>query len=103
MRLSIAGLAVALLFGSNEAAFAADADNGSRLAQRWCASCHIVTGTQSRGTDAVPSFASIAQREGFSADRLAFFLLIPHPIMPNMSLSRDEAQDIAAYIATQRR
>jgi hypothetical protein len=51
----------------------------------------------------VPSFASIAQREGFSADKLAFFLLVPHPIMPNMSLSRDEAQDIAAYIATQRR
>jgi len=103
MRLSITCLALALLFSSNEATFAADADNGSRLAQRWCASCHIVADAQSRGTDAVPSFASIAQREGFSAEKLAVFLLVPHPIMPNMSLSRDEAQDIAAYIAAQRR
>ncbi len=31
---------------------------------------------------------------------LAYFLLNPHPKMPNISLSRSEADDIAAYIAT---
>jgi len=103
MRLSIACLALALLFCSNKATFAADADNGLRLAQRWCASCHVVASGQSRGSDAVPTFSSIARREGFNADKLAFFLLVPHPLMPNMSLSRDEARDIAAYIATLRR
>jgi hypothetical protein len=30
----------------------------------------------------------------------AFFLLEPHPKMPNMQLSRSEAADLAAYIAT---
>jgi hypothetical protein len=35
----------------------------------------------------------------FNVEKLAFFLLDPHPVMPNMSLSRNEAQDIAAYIA----
>jgi mono/diheme cytochrome c family protein len=37
---------------------------------------------------------------GFDAAKIAFFLLDPHPNMPNMVLSRDEAADIAAYIAT---
>jgi hypothetical protein len=29
-----------------------------------------------------------------------FFLLEPHPKMPSMSLTRNEANDIAAYIGT---
>ena len=90
---------LAFLACTIEATFAADADNGSLLAQRWCTSCHIVSSTQSKGNDGTPSFASIAQRADFSVEKLAFFLLNPHPIMPNMSLSRNEAQDIAAYIA----
>lgn len=78
-------------------------DKGATLAQRWCASCHVVSRTQSRGADLTPSFESIAQRGDFNADKLAFFLLNPHPVMPNMALTRDEARDIAAFIATQRR
>ena len=102
---------LALLFCSGEAALAQDADRkntgpdankGALLAQRWCASCHIVSATQGKGSDATPSFASIAQRADFSVEKLAFFLLDPHPVMPRMALSRDEARDIAAYIAKQR-
>ena len=93
---------VVLAFAS-QVALAADADNGSRLAERWCASCHIVSSTQSKGFDGTPSFASVAQRPDFSVEKLAFFLFNPHPIMPNMSLTRNEAQDIAAYIAQLRK
>jgi cytochrome c2 len=64
---------------ATQAAFAEDADNGSHLAQRWCASCHVVSGAQKRGSDVTPSFASIAQRADFSAEKLAFFLLILTP------------------------
>lgn len=39
---------------------------------------------------------------GFDAAKLAFFLLDPHPKMPNMQLTRSEAADIAAYISTLR-
>jgi hypothetical protein len=53
--------------------------------------------------DHSPSFASMAQRPNFSAEKLAFFLLEPHPKMPDLSLSRKEADDLAAYIAEQRR
>ena len=88
---------------TSEATFAADADNGSNLAQRWCASCHIVSRTQSKGIDTAPSFASIAQMTDLSAEKLAYFLLEPHPKMQDMSLSRDAARNLVAYIAKQRR
>jgi mono/diheme cytochrome c family protein len=88
---------------ASQAAPAADANNGLRLAERWCAACHLVSKAQSKGADSAPSFVSVAQRPGFSAERLAFFLLDPHPIMPNMALSRKEAADIAAYIARLRK
>lgn len=80
------------------AAIAADPANGERLARRWCASCHVVAPGQAQASADVPPFASIAKRPDFDAGRLALFLLNPHPIMPNMNLSRIEAADLAAYI-----
>jgi mono/diheme cytochrome c family protein len=83
---------------------AADADNGSRLAHRWCEACHVVAPNQSRpSTDVAPPFATIAARPDFDAGRLALFLLDPHPKMPDMSLTRAEAADLAAYIASLRK
>jgi mono/diheme cytochrome c family protein len=92
-----------LLACTSEATFAGDPGHGSTLAQRWCASCHVVSSAQRVEIDHSPSFASIAQRADLSAEKLAFFLLEPHPKMPNMSLSRKEADDLAAYITEQRR
>ena len=82
------------------ATLAADIRHGEQLAQRWCASCHLVTADQRQGTTEAPPFASIATRPDFDTNRLVFFLLDPHPKMPNMSLTRTEAGDIAAYIAS---
>ena len=81
-------------------ALAADADHGADLAKRWCASCHVVANGQTQASADVPSFASVARRPDFSAERLAFFLLDPHPKMPNFPLSRTEAGDLAAYIGS---
>jgi mono/diheme cytochrome c family protein len=80
----------------------ADPQNGLALAQRWCASCHIVAKDQTRAVDGVPSFAAIAGRGPLSGEQLAFVLLDPHPAMPAMTLTRNEARDLAAYIAGQR-
>jgi mono/diheme cytochrome c family protein len=81
-------------------AVAADRAHGEQLAQRWCASCHVVAADQRQAQSDAPPFASVARNPNFSADRLAFFLLDPHPKMPNMSLTRAEAGDLAAYIAS---
>jgi mono/diheme cytochrome c family protein len=80
--------------------FAADPDNGERLARRWCSACHLVAPNQRGPTSEAPPFATIAKRPDFDAAKVAFFLLDPHPKMPNMGLSRTEAADLAAYIAT---
>jgi len=92
-----AGAALALALLANDAR-AADAQNGERLARLWCASCHVVSPDQQRANADAPPFASIGKKPGFSAERLAMFLLEPHPKMPNMALSRFEAGDLAAYI-----
>jgi mono/diheme cytochrome c family protein len=81
-------------------AFGADAQNGLRIARQWCASCHVVASDQPTGSDVTPPFATIARIPDFDAPKIAFFLLYPHPKMPDMSLARDEAADLAAYIAT---
>ncbi len=81
-------------------AYAADVDHGETLAKRWCASCHIVASDQTRGQDNTPPFATIAKIPGFGADKIALFMLDPHPKMPDMQLSRDERDDLAAYIVS---
>jgi mono/diheme cytochrome c family protein len=79
---------------------AADVRNGERIARRWCEPCHVVAADQREVTGDAAPFASVAKRPGFDAARLAMFLLDPHPKMPDMSLTRIEAADLAAYIAT---
>ena len=92
----------ALLATSTVAAqsFAADAEHGAQVARRWCASCHVTGSGQSDPRTEAPSFAQIARLPNFDANRLAFFLLDPHPKMPNMYLSRAEAAALAAYIGS---
>ncbi len=96
-----AGVVLALLTASaTGAAAAGDSARGAKLAKQWCASCHIVSSDQARGADFAPTFASIAKRPGFTADRTAQFLMRSHPRMPDVHLTRDEARDLGAYIAT---
>jgi mono/diheme cytochrome c family protein len=82
------------------ATLAADTTNGERLARRWCASCHVVAADQKGASADAPAFSTIARRPGFDRNKVAFFLLDPHPKMPDMSLSRNEAADLAVYIAS---
>ena len=90
----------ALMFCSLLSQAWADAANGERLARQWCASCHVVAPDQKTANADAPPFASIAHTSGFNAEKLVFFLLEPHPKMPSMSLTRNEANDLAAYIGT---
>jgi mono/diheme cytochrome c family protein len=84
-------------------AMAADAKHGGDIAKRWCASCHLVDSNQKQANADVPSFAAIASKSDFTPEKVAFFLLDPHPKMPNFLLSRAEAADIAAYISSLRK
>jgi mono/diheme cytochrome c family protein len=78
----------ALLVASD--AFAADSANGQRLAEARCVTCHRVGTDRRREIADAPPFEMIAQK---------FSMLDPHPRM-NVTLTRREAEDIAAYINT---
>ncbi len=103
MRAKICGLLSIVAAAALPApALAADAYHGGVLAQRWCAACHIVSAEQKSGTTQAPPFSAIAKMPRFDVNRLAYFLLEPHPKMPDMGLSRNDAADLAAYIARQK-
>jgi len=98
---AVMALIVASTFAtSSSPSIAADVNHGEQLARRWCAGCHVVAADQRQASADVPSFAAIARTPGFGPEKVAFFLLHPHPKMPDLSLSRSEANDIAAYIGS---
>ena len=103
MKRTIVALAsIILLAGAARPAIAADPQQGGVLAKRWCASCHVVAADQARGSTQAPPFSEIANKKGLTAALIALFLLRPHPPMPDMNLSRNEASDLAAYIESQK-
>jgi len=76
-----------------------DAAHGAAIAKRWCANCHVVSADQKTAKVDVPTFADVARRR--PDDRaLSSFLMDPHPPMPNLSLTRQEIDDVVAYIRT---
>jgi mono/diheme cytochrome c family protein len=102
MRLTAALLAGFLVASPASTASAADAARGGALARAWCAACHLVASDQERVPVVAPPFATIGKRPGFDVRALTQSMLAPHPRMPDRGLSREEAEDIAAYIATLR-
>ncbi len=81
---------------------AADAQKGETLAKRWCATCHVISSSQQQGTSQAPPFSAIARKPKFNETTVAYYLLAPHPRMPDMNLTRAEATDLAAYIGRQK-
>jgi mono/diheme cytochrome c family protein len=99
---ALAAFSFVLVVVPANAAAAADAYQGRVLAKRWCATCHVVSADQTSGGTQAPPFAEIANKPGLTAASIALFLLRPHPPMPDMNLSRNEAADLAAYIVSQK-
>jgi len=87
--------ALALLSGNG--ALAQDVDNGRRIYERSCVSCHAIEMPTKRQARVIP-FAAIAAKPAVSADVIASFLLMPHVTMPGLRLERSDAQDVAAFI-----
>jgi mono/diheme cytochrome c family protein len=78
-------------------ALAADVDNGKRLAEMRCVTCHVVSPSERRVVTDAPPFEAIAKKYASNPDTLAFSIVNPHP---RMNVTRREAQDVAAYINT---
>lgn len=81
-----------------------DVAAGHRLAETWCSSCHAVDPAPQRSTDiGAPAFAAIADMASTTPLALRAFLQTPHAQMPDLHLSRDEIDDLTAYILSLRR
>ena len=80
-----------------------DIENGKNVARKLCTTCHLIGEPASAPmpTD-VPTFASIAQRPGQTADHISTWLTRPHPPMPNLNLTRLEIRDLTGYILSLR-
>jgi mono/diheme cytochrome c family protein len=94
-------VAILILSFSSSARAGGTTQAGQVLAERWCASCHLVTSGQTQASADVPSFVSVA-RKTEKLDWLTGFLAEPHPPMPNLSLTRQEIQDLVAYFESLR-
>ena len=96
LHVTVFTMAIAGLLGSS--AMAADADHGADLARRWCAACHLVEGAQKQASADVPSFAAIARRSDFTPEKVAYFLLDPHPKTPECSCPERKRAIFGRYL-----
>ena len=100
-KLSAAVLVSLVLAAATARPTRADAVRGSQLAQQWCASCHVTSGSRAGNIQqGPPSFHTIAGAR--TADQLRAFLSHPHGAMPDLSLTRMEIDDLVGYIETLR-
>jgi len=77
---------------------------GEQIAKIWCSGCHqIYNRSPKTGSDAVPSFPSVAQMNSTTEMSLAAFLSTSHGRMPDYALSRIEIQNVSAYILSLRK
>lgn len=81
-------------------AWAGDPRNGKRLAEVHCEACHSIS--QRKEVADSPPFEVIGRKFGFNSEQIAASIINSHPRM-NLMLRRNEAQDIAAYIASLKR
>lgn len=76
---------------------------GRRLAEAWCSGCHVIgPGASGPASDAVPTFPAVARMPSTTGMSLRAFLLTPHARMPDIQMSREQMDDVIAYILTLR-
>jgi mono/diheme cytochrome c family protein len=77
-------------------------NNGHELAKTWCTGCHFIEANETMARDAVPSFTAIAAMKSTTELSLQAFLQTPHDHMPDWRLSRQQIDDVSAYIMSLR-
>ena len=76
-----------------------DPTAGRRLAEDVCSACHIIAPGDDPTSDVdAPAFPDLANSPRVTALSLRVFLQTPHERMPDFRLTRDETDDVIAYI-----
>lgn len=73
---------------------------GRKVAETSCASCHQIYSdrTTAASSNAGPAFADLARMPTTTELSLKVFLQSSHGAMPNLILTKDERESVAAYI-----
>lgn len=87
----------ALLIYAVPAYAGGDIDAGRQLAEASCSACHAVSPT-GPGNDIAPSFVSIAKARRGDLSWTRSWLMAPHPPMKGIDLTRQQIDDVVAYL-----
>ena len=96
-----AALAIQLLpaFGAQAQVSVEDAKRGRQLAEKLCVNCHVIAPDHANvAGEAAQAFSAMAALPGQTRERLAGKIVVPHPDMPAVPLTRSEIRDLVAYI-----
>ncbi len=104
MRFMTVVVAIALSTGTVYAQEIGDAARGRAMAETRCAECHDVRpgGVVSPRSDAA-TFQRVANSPGMSALAIEVWLTTAHREMPHLVLTKDEREDLIAYITSLKR
>ena len=81
----------------------AQINRGRALAEEWCAKCHAIAPGRQGREPGIPSFMRMAADPENTREALRQFITLPHFEMPPQTLTRDEIDDVIAYILSLRR
>ena len=79
-----------------------DARVGREVATSLCIRCHQIDGAGRDPARVPPGFGAVAEMASQTALSLRVFLQTPHGEMPRYQLTRDETDDVIAYILSLR-
>src|SRR6185503_10243872 len=98
---TIALFSLVLPYGpdANAAPVPANPEAGRQLIMRSCSSCHATDAAQT-ATDGAPPLTVIAKDNRERPAWIRGWLMEPHPPMPSISLSRQQIEDVIAYLRT---
>ncbi len=88
--------------GAGRAQGVGDARAGREVATSLCIQCHQIDGSGRDPSRVPPGFGAIADTASQTALSLRVFLQTPHGNMPRYQLTRDETDDVIAYILSLR-
>lgn len=71
---------------------------GRRLAETVCSTCHQIDAGSSTSKQTAPSFVQISRMPSMTELAIKVFLRSSHPHMPDIILSSEEINSVAAYI-----
>lgn len=99
MRTAMVTAVMCISYATSAIAAAGNAEAGRQLAIRSCSSCHASEASKT-ATDGAPPFSAVAKTNKDNPAWIRGWLMNPHPPMPNISLSRQQIDNIVAYLSS---